>query len=365
MSASSSDGNKTLIDRKSVNHLMIAYSNTGDAAGAFEVLSRYKDIGFIPDTKTVNTLLKAIEKSGDLVYIKKLENFASYFWGNDLIADHVTLKYATSIFRKSGEAKAARWLNGMMDQGFTGTNYLFERLAPYLDDKRLDELRRRQGPEETAARAAAAAVKVSSRAPSPLVAQPRRSWSPGGSISTAEIVPYEVIEVINEAQLVKAKYSALLDKYSEGGNTVSIEGIMKEMTIRGIPLNIFHYNHLLRCHAFNKSFSQALKVVKECTDVGLKLTTTSMHHLCEASVRSSNPFNPEQVLLDMQLLGMQPGTSMLLTAIILTCYTSITLPLPYPTLTCPTLPCLTLPYPTLPTAFNRPLPAGSDHAGPC
>lgn len=352
MSASSSDSNKTLIDRKSVNHLLIAYSNTGDAAGAFEVLTRYKNTGFIPDTKTVNTLLKAIENSGDPVYVKKLENFSSYFWGSDLIADHVTLKIATSIFKKSGEAKAARWLNGMMDQGFDGTNYLFDRLAPYIDDKRFDELCRRQGPEEQAARAAA--VKVPSRASSPLVAQPRRSWAPGGASSTCEIVPYEVIEVINEAQLVKAKYSAILNKYSEGGNTVSIEGIMKEMTIRGIPLNIFHYNHLLRGHAFNKSFSKALKVVKECADLGLKLTTTSMHHLCEASVRSSNPFNPEQVLLDMQLLGMQPGNLTLLEDMTLTCYTSITLPLhhpyttltlPYPTLFYPNLFYLTLPYP--------------------
>jgi pentatricopeptide repeat protein len=346
-----------------VNYLLIAYANTGDAKGAFDTLSRYKNTGFIPDTKTVNTLLKAIENSADPVYVKKLENFASNFWGNDLIADHVTLKIAASIFKKSGELKAAKWLNGLMDQGFKGTNYLLDRLAPYLDDKRFDELCSRLGPEEKAARAAA--VKMPSRATSPLVAQPRRSWTPGGASSTGEHVPYEVIEIINEAQLVKAKYSALLDKYSEVGDTASIEGIFKEMKIRGIPLNIFHYNHLLRCHAFNKSFSQAQKVVKECTDLGLKLTTSSMHHLCEASVRSSNPFNPEQVLLDMQLLGMQPGTSMLLKAIRLTCYTSITLPLHYPTLTCPTSPYFTLPYPTLPTASNRPLSAGSDHAGPC
>ena len=311
-----------------MNYLLISYANTGDAEGAFDVLSRYKNTGFIPDIKTVNTLLKAIENSADPEQVKKLDDFASYFWGNDLIADHVTLKIATTIFKKSGEAKAARWLNGIMDQGFKGTNYLLDRLAPYIDDKRFDELCSRQGPEERAARAKA---PVPSRASSPLVAQPRRSWSPGGASSTGEHVPYEVIEVINEAQLVKAKYSALLNKYSEAGDTVSIEGILKEMKIRGIPLNMFHYNHLLRCYAFNKRFSEAKKVVQECSGLGLKLTTTSMHHLCEASVRTSNPFNPEQVLLDMQHLGLKPGTSMLLGDMTLTCY--------------PTLPYPTLPYP--------------------
>jgi hypothetical protein len=411
VSSSSSDANKTLINRKSVNYLMISYANIGDAVGAFDVLSRYKNTGFTPDTKTINTILKAIENSADPKHIQKLDNFASHFWGNDLVADNLTLRIATNIFKRSGELRAARWLNGLMDHGFSLTNLLLNKLTPYIDDKRLYELCKLLGPEERAERAKA---PEPSRELSPLL-QPRRSWSPGGasrtgeqvpykvtgeqvpyevtgeqvpSVVTGEQVPYEVTggqvpyevtgeqvpsvvtgeqvpyeitgeqvpckvtgeqvpyevtgeqvpyeitgeqvpykvrEVIMEAQLVKAKYSALLKKYSEVGDTLSIEGILKEMKIRGIPLNMFHCNQLLRCHAFNRSFSQAQGVVKECRDLGLKLTTTTMRHLCEASVRSSDPFNPEQVLLDMQHLGLQPGTPMPLKETTSTRYTLNTL----------------------------------------
>ena len=345
VSASSSDAEKTLIDRKSVNYLLMAYANCGDVDGAFHVLSRFKNKGFSPDTVTINTLLQSIDTASTATHDEKLDAFSSYLWGKDLVADHITLKRAMSIFGRYGgdESKGVKWLDGLLDNGISADNILLEKLRPLLGDIRIEIHRGRNTSDQRAASVNAGSNSILKSSPLPLpvpLPSPSHLPSPAPSISHTERTTAEplkaqtptstnpsphkpsfvfVVGLVSGEQpdaVIKgalhtenqSNFIALLDKYSSIGDAKSVKGILDMMKTCNMPLGMLHYNHLLRSHAVKNNVVEARRVVKGCNKVGLQLDMDSRHHLCDLYVNSSDAVRAEQVLLDVQQSGSQPGT---------------------------------------------------------
>lgn len=322
----------------------MAYANCGDVDGAFHVLSRFKNKGFSPDTVTINTLLQSIDTASTTTHDEKLDAFSSYLWGKDLVADHITLKRAISIFGRHGdESKGVNWLDGLLDSGISADDCLLEKLRPLLGDKRIEVHRGRNTSDQ---RAASVNVDSSSTLkssplplpvplPSPLpspslatstshaigtIAEPLKAQAPTSTNTSPKKPPFVIVAGLVSGEQPDAvirgalntenhsNFIALLDKHSLIGDTKSVKGILDMMKTCNMPLGMVHYNHLLRSHAVEKNVVEAIRVVHGCNKVGLQLDMDSRHHLCDVYVNRSDAVRAEQVLLDVQQSGSQPGT---------------------------------------------------------
>ena len=322
----------------------MAYANCGDVDGAFHVLSRFKNKGFSPDTVTINTLLQSIDTSSATTHDEKLDAFSSYLWGKDLVADHITLKRAMSIFGRYGdESKGVQWLDGLLDNGINADDSLLEKLRPLLSGNRIEVHRGRNISDQRAASVnvdSSSTLKSSplplpvplpSPSPSPSLApstsrakgttaEPRDALAPTSTSISPKKPPFVIVAglvsgeqpdaVIRGALYTEnqSKFIALLDKHSSIGDTKSVKGILDMMKTCNMPLGMLHYNHLLRSYAVKKNVMEANRVVNGCNKVGLQLDMDSRHHLCDIYVNSLNAIRAEQVLLDVQQSGSQPGT---------------------------------------------------------
>ena len=324
----------------------MAYANCGDVDGAFHVLSRFKNKGFSPDNVTINTLLQSIDTASTATHDEKLDAFSSYLWGKDLVADHITFKRAMSIFgRYDDESKGVKWLDGLLDNGIIADDLLLEKLRPLLGDKRIEVHRGRNKSDQRVAFVNADSSSILKSSPLPLptlstlpssarspptvisilraegtTVEPLKAQTPTSSNPSPHKPPFVFVAglvsgeqsdaVINGALHAEyqSNFIALLDRYSSIGDAKSIKGILDMMKTCNMPLGMLHYNHLLRSHAVKKNVVEARRVVNGCDKVGLQLDMDSRHHLCDVYVNSSDAVKAEQVLLDVQRTGSQPGT---------------------------------------------------------
>lgn len=290
---------------------MMAYANAGDLDGVTRVSKRYESSGFELGNATMNSSLTAILYGTKLHHKDVLNSLVAEIISGSPIADRVTYNQAISACEKYGLLNEIKKLqDGLLSNKMTvKIDILSSRQDTIIGEQEIKD-RKIVNPAETVGLNTDATLNGEQE--SLKVAAENASINESTSASSTVhkvLVPFSPrLSCAIPVEYIKNKsnldFVYLLRKYSQLGDVGSVRKILND---HALPPTTTLTNYIIRAHAMNRDPISAQGVADKWKASGNRLNHETMHILCDAYARGSDPAGAEQVAREAREAGFKPG----------------------------------------------------------